>query len=83
MLLSFTLFTAVMAQNYWSAHTGTAGIITDKSVARKSFPANFKLFGLDINPLRKDLFSVAGSASNHTIIISIQSNYKIQKHTIQ
>ena len=71
MLLSFTLFTAVMAQNYWSAHTGTAGIITDKSVARKSFPANFKLFGLDINPLRKDMFSVAGSASNHTIIISI------------
>jgi len=69
--LSFTFFTAAMAQNYWTSHTSAAKIATDKSVARKSFPANFKLFDLDIKPLRQDLFSVVGNASKPTIIISI------------
>jgi hypothetical protein len=70
-LLSFTFFTAVMAQNYWSAHTNTTKIITDKSVARKSFPQNFKLFDLNINALRKNLFTVVDNASGHTIIINV------------
>jgi hypothetical protein len=61
----------VTAQNYWSAHTSAARLVTDKSVARKSFPKDFKLFDLNINPLRKDLLSVVGNASKHTIIISI------------
>lgn len=69
--LSITAFTVVTAQNYWSAHTGAARLVTDKAVARKSFPTNFKLFDLNIAPLRKDLLSVAGNASKHTIIISI------------
>ena len=69
--LSFMSLTAAMAQNYWSSHTGAAKIITDKSIARKSFPTNFKLFDLDIAPLRKDLFSVAGNAQKHSIIISV------------
>jgi hypothetical protein len=71
LFLSFVFFTAVMAQTYWSSHTGTAKITIDKSVTRQSFPKNFKLFDLDVNPLRKDLFSVAGNASKHTIVISI------------
>lgn len=70
-LLSFTFFTVVMAQNYWTSHAGAARMATDKAVARKSFPVNFKLFDLDINPLRKDLFSVAGNTSKHTVVISI------------
>ena len=63
--------TAVMAQNYWSSHAGTAKIVTDKSVSRKSFPANYKLFDLNLAPLKKDLYAVVGNASKHTIIISI------------
>ncbi|MEP7317697.1 MAG: reprolysin-like metallopeptidase [Panacibacter sp.] len=70
-LLSFTFFTAVTAQNYWSSHRGTAKIVTDKAVARKSFPTNFKLFDLDINTLKKDLFSVVSNSSKHTIVIAI------------
>jgi hypothetical protein len=46
-------------------------LVTDKAVARKSFPKNFKLFDLDIKPLRKDLLSVVGNVSKHTIVISI------------
>jgi hypothetical protein len=60
-----------MAQNYWSSHAGTAKIVTDKSVSRKSFPANYKLFDLNLAPLKKDLYAVVGNASKHTIIISI------------
>ncbi|MBV9964038.1 MAG: peptidase, partial [Parafilimonas sp.] len=69
--LSFILFTAVMAQNYWSAHINTAKVVTDKAVARKSFPTNFKLFDLNINPLRKDLFAVIDNISKHSTVIVI------------
>ena len=69
--LSVTLYITMMAQDYWSMHTSTAKIITDKSVARKSFPTNYKLFDLDIAPLKKDLFSVVSNAAKHSVIISI------------
>ena len=70
-LLTFTCFTTLMAQDYWSAHTGTAAIVIDKSVTRKSFPANFKLFDLNISLLRRDLFSVINNASRQKVIIII------------
>src|SRR5579885_2320337 len=69
--LSFAFFSGAMAQNYWTSHTGLTKIVTDKAVTRKSFPVNFKLFDLNISPLRKDLFSVVNNASGHTVIISI------------
>lgn len=80
-LLSFTSFSVVMAQkNYWSSHTSAARITTDKSVARQSFPANFKLFDLDIAPLRKDLFSAVENKSAHAIIISLpNANGQLEK----
>lgn len=64
--------TVMFAQNdYWSANTDAGRIITDKAVARLSFPKEFKLFNLDIAPLRQQLFAVAGNASRHSTIISL------------
>ena len=81
-IISFISFTTLMAQNYWSSHTNTANLIPNKAVARKSFPANFKLFDLDIAPLKKDLFSVVDNASKHTVIITLP-NAKGQLETFE
>ena len=57
----------------WSLHIEShEKIQTDKAAARLSFPTEFKLFDLDINPLRQELFSVIGKGSDkHTTIISL------------
>ena len=48
--------------NAWTAHNDTpTSIIPDKSVARLSFPKEFKLFHLNIEPLRQQLFSIVDS----------------------
>jgi hypothetical protein len=63
-----------MAQegNYWSSNNNAERIITDKSVARLSFPKDFKLFNLNTDPLRQELFSVVGNqASRHSTVISL------------
>ncbi len=72
-LLSLACINVLMAQqkNVWKAHTDLARITTDKAVARLSYPKEFKLFDLDIEPLRQDLFAVAGNASRHSTIISL------------
>ena len=56
---------------YWNAHSGTQGIVTDKSVARLSFPKKFKLFDLNLQSLKQDLFTVVDNASSHTVVISL------------
>jgi hypothetical protein len=58
--------------NLWSSHNGSrTTIITDKAVARLSFPKEFKLYDLNIAPLRQQLMSIAGSqALRHSAIIS-------------
>ena len=48
--------------NVWSVNNENRdNIPTDKAVARQSFPTEFKLFNLDIEPLRQQLFSIVGS----------------------
>ena len=61
---------SVNAQNYWKTNTGSATgkIITDKAVARQSFPKEFRLFDLNINPLHQELFSVANRTRNSAVI---------------
>ncbi len=71
LVLSFALTSVMMAQNYWSSHTDAGVISTDKAVARLSFPKNFKLFDLNVAPLRQELFSVVNNASKHSTTISI------------
>ncbi len=73
LLLSFTLMYGVTAQekNYWSSNNDASGIATDKAVARLSFPAVFKLFNLNVDPLRQELFKVVDNASKHSTVISL------------
>src|SRR3979409_2365105 len=71
-LLSATMLlctTILFAQNYWSAHTNAATIITDKAVARLAFPRDFKLFDLNKAPLQNELFTVVNNTSRHSTII--------------
>ena len=54
--------TASAQQNSWSVNNESRNnIATDKAVARLSFPKEFKLFNLNIEPLRQQLFSIVGS----------------------
>jgi hypothetical protein len=63
--------TLSFAQDYWRPHTSTARITTDKAVARLAFPAEFKLFDLNVTPLRNELFRTISNAAAHATIISL------------
>jgi hypothetical protein len=61
-IVSTMSLTASAQQNSWSANNESrSNIATDKAVARLSFPKEFKLFNLNIEPLRQQLFSIVGS----------------------
>jgi hypothetical protein len=50
---------------YWSSSEDSRGKIpTDKAVSRVNFPIDFKLFSLNIEPLRQELFSIVGKNNN-------------------
>jgi len=58
---------------FWSANTDSrSNIITDKAVARLSFPKDFNLFTVHFEPLRQQLFSIVDNkAGKHSTIISL------------
>jgi Metallo-peptidase family M12B Reprolysin-like/Bacterial pre-peptidase C-terminal domain/Secretion system C-terminal sorting domain/Fibronectin type III domain len=58
---------------FWSANNKSRNsIATDKAVARLSYPKEFKLFNLDIETLKQELFAVVGnSPSKFSAIISL------------
>ncbi len=68
-----TLMGFSQSDKFWSLHNESSGkIITDKAVARLSFPKEFKLFDVNIEPLRQQLFSVVDNrTSNHSTIITL------------
>ena len=56
----------------WTLYNNAGKITTDKAVARLSFPVSFKLFNLNAEPLRQELFSVVENRSNkHSTVISL------------
>lgn len=63
--------TASAQQPYWSSRTDTSTLPTDKSVARSSFPKVFKLFSLDMEPLRQQLFSVVDMNGSRFVTITL------------
>jgi hypothetical protein len=72
--ISFILFLGAKSQQnkYWSSHNSFGKIITDKAVARLSFPKEFKLFDLNTEALRQQLFSIIDNhASRNTAVISL------------
>jgi hypothetical protein len=70
-LLVFTglLCSAAYGQHdYWASRTVISGITTDKAVARLSFPKEFKLFDLQVDPLRHELFTITDKTGQSTVI---------------
>lgn len=61
---------SVSAQRvFWSENKERISeIVADKSVRRQSFPAEFKLFDLNLEPLKGQLFSAVDGKSASTII---------------
>ncbi len=72
-LLAISILQIVSAQQnkYWNAHSGTQSMVTDKAVSRLSFPKKFKLFDLNLQSLKQDLFTVVDNASSHSVVISL------------
>ena len=90
LIITFSLiFSATLGfsqtDKVWSLHRENDNkIIIDKAVLRQSFPKEFKLFKLDISPLRRELFSVIDNKFNkHTTVISLpNSNGNIEQFEI-
>jgi hypothetical protein len=61
------------ADRFWSPNTNSrSGIVTDKAVARTSYPKEFKLFNLDVVSFRRELSSIVGARrSKPSTVISI------------
>jgi len=76
LLLTFlsTMITvlAFSQDNYWSQNNENRNAMAkDKAVARLSFPTEYRLFNLNIAPLRQQLFSVVDKQSKQSTIISV------------
>lgn len=69
----FTTFGFSQTDRFWAMHDSNSGkITTDKGVARLSFPKVFKLYNLNADLLRQQLFSITGNqVSKHSTIISL------------
>ncbi len=79
-VLLFTSMFALIAtlgfsQNdkFWSANSESrSSILTDKAVARLSYPKEFKLFNLNLVSLKQDLFAILdNNVSKHSAVISL------------
>ncbi len=73
-VLAMTVFTGFsQTDKFWSADDESpSSIITDKAVARLSFPTEFKLFSLNTSSLRQELFTVVGNnAAKHSTVVSL------------
>ncbi|MFN0081655.1 MAG: reprolysin-like metallopeptidase [Ferruginibacter sp.] len=67
-------FTTGFSQSdkFWTQETANRrSIITDKAVARLSFPKEFKLFSLNSTALKQAVFSVVGNTSKRSTIITL------------
>ena len=67
-LTGFFCSAAIGQQNYWSSRSDKSGITTDKAVARLAYPKVFRLFDLNIGPLKQELFSITDKPGQATII---------------
>lgn len=76
-LLAFSFIVSISIsvsaqESYWTSKADKSGITTDKAVARLAYPKEFKLFTLDIAPLRQKLFSIVGrNARGSSTVITL------------
>jgi hypothetical protein len=70
-LVSGTVLGVSAQELVWTVNNASPDSLSkDKGVSRRSFPTDFKLFTLDIEPLRRQLFSVVdGSAQRSAVIL--------------
>jgi hypothetical protein len=85
--LLFALITTLgfsQTDKYWSGNNESrSNIITYKAVARLSFPKEFKLFNLNIDPLRQELFAVVDNHARHSTVISLpNANGQIEQFEV-
>ena len=75
LLLTAFLFVSLgfsQTDRLWSPNLEKSDNITkDKGVTRLSFPKEFKLYFLNTDVLRNDLFTVVGNKSQHSTVISL------------
>ncbi|HWR33093.1 MAG TPA: zinc-dependent metalloprotease family protein [Chitinophagaceae bacterium] len=69
-------------QNYWTARSNKDGIVTDKAVARLSYPKEFRLFDLNIEPLKKNLFAITDKPGHSTVISLPDANGNIEQFEV-
>lgn len=55
----------------WSSYSKAGTIATDKAVSRSSFPKEYKLFTLNIDPLSQQLQRAVSTTSRHSAIVSL------------
>ncbi|MFM7672048.1 MAG: reprolysin-like metallopeptidase [Bacteroidota bacterium] len=70
-LLAVLLFSTSYGQaRYWTLHSETMPVAKHKQTARASFPKEFKVFDLNVDALRQELFQIVGAnpARRSTII---------------
>src|SRR6187551_3182048 len=71
-LLSFSTLSFSQGDRFWSSNNGDRNNIpTDKAVGRLTYPKEFRLFNLNIEPLRQELSSVVDRSSKHSAVISL------------
>ena len=78
LLLAFALVMIAVSgfsqgDKFWTANNDNkANITTDKAVARLAYPKEFRLFNLNTEVLRQQLFSVVGANANkHATVITL------------
>ncbi len=73
MLGLISSFAFSQTDKFWSANNeNRSSILTDKAVARLSYPKDYKLFNLNAGSLRQQLFSIVNKASsNSSTVISL------------
>ncbi|HEV8271777.1 MAG TPA: zinc-dependent metalloprotease family protein [Chitinophagaceae bacterium] len=71
-LLSFSTLAFSQGDRFWSTNNGDRNNIpTDKAVGRLTYPKEFKLFNLNLAPLRQELLSVVDRSSKHSTVITL------------
>ncbi len=82
-LIAILSTVSVSAQKVWSVNKkNVSEIVTDKAVERQSFPTEFKLFELNVELLKNDLFSVVADKSDRATVSLPNANGGIEQFEV-
>ena len=71
-LSTLSTFAFSQGDRFWSTNNGDRNNIpTDKAVGRLTYPKEFKLFNLNIEPLRQELLAVVDKSSKRSTVITL------------